>query len=490
MTNLNNLPTDSIICESARSLADIPQALIQVLPPELLSTVFRLGLRELDRKLGWYHHNRHVPYPHIQVLAAVCVAWRQIIWTTPSFWTHICIYFRQTNIQKRALLFRLFLENSQDLLIDLDLAFSSHLCIENLIHPSVDGPVVGALYRVRSITLKNSPSISAWLSHATSLSSLTKLSLRPSARKSPTIIHLSEISSLSILDLQSIPCTSIILPWRSINILTLNNLPLVICVQLLLQCPDLEYCALGQDTSSSDLPGMPTDMPTGPQASVSKYKLRTLQWDYSGDEWDDFLFQRLHVPILNRALFRAMTESSATFATFLRRLPTTLETISISSPSWGNLLLSLLPPDLGVHSMATGSYPGKPLSDAVTKNLQHKESPYPHWPFPRLQLLVLGHWAVGAERLSKEESFELITTLASRAAALNRTMILHLFNLKLTWNTTTHPNSLVGGDKMVIREGEEGAVPAWYQSLVPGIQEVSDAVGRKEEAHSLLYFLD
>ncbi|KAF9254886.1 hypothetical protein L218DRAFT_912886 [Marasmius fiardii PR-910] len=225
---------------------------IRTLPPEVLGNIFAFCCEEntldVDRP------------PPVITLSVVCAQWREIVVSTPSLWSSLCIDFQHWDVLSADHLAlermtRLFLNRSKKspLTLVLQLPDSKKCDIHTA---STLGALVGTSNRWRDVTLfspwnvgASGPILQGLRGHLPNLSSLH---LNGSGPDDVRFDFFSRSPALHSLRIQpgddpygpEYPTQRLILPWEQITSLKMYNSFAPSALSLLSQCSNLQYLEL------------------------------------------------------------------------------------------------------------------------------------------------------------------------------------------------------------------------------------------------------
>lgn len=298
-------------------------------------------------------------------------------------------------------------------------------------------------------------------------------------------LQLSNIPSLSSLYLIA-TFDKVVLPQKNlITTLVLGSLPTTICVQILFQCPNLESYLMHSpeeplDPIIDDPGSVITDVVTFPN-------LHTFAWDCSDSNFlDDLVLRYIHTPVLRHLCWTEILEEMwsdgiGPFLPFCQSFPASpIKTLILRTNCADDRTLDYLASSL--QEVETIGITGLDFS-SIVDSLMRQNGPQPSWPFPKMkELLIDGFAYEGRTEVDVGESVRFVTALASRAAALDETICVHLAGVILHWDFVVYPGPLHGGEKLIIREGRysTGTVPTWYHALLPGIERLERTRSKAE----------
>lgn len=321
------------------------QSTSRALPLEVLTTIFHFASPPVDFNPSTsrfvsagasFTPESHV---HITLLSRVCWYWRCIIQSTPGFWSTAVIKIRRTplSVQNKNSLLQLYLNNASNMLISLKLELNVAIHLPECtplgymeLKPILDS-ILDRAEQFKLLSLI-SP-FASWIPHISS--NFTNLE---DYRLEDTLID--QIASPLSLSLSTIPKLRqiyfrqhmgyhipIIPPpdhCGTVTVLCMHNMPMDICVQMLILCPNLiEYrchpsafiLSIGTQIPRLYFPHMKTF-----HAPCSFY--------------DTIVSYHLHLPVIETLGLGISSVNnsgvSSQVITFLQHLPTTWSILTIT----------------------------------------------------------------------------------------------------------------------------------------------------------------
>lgn len=182
---------------------------------------------------------------------AVSRHWRQVAWTTPSWWPPLCLRSsKQTDgtFEFSITVLSLYLKNSMGRPIHVAIAFpydtEDRDELSELIHPSVDPLLRARMPMIQTPVLINL--LASWPHHLSNLSNLRKLEIHSSCPIPSSFVPLVRLTTcrslrhLSLYGIESMSTGRIIykIPLP-ITTLELSGMPIDTCIKLALQSPNI-----------------------------------------------------------------------------------------------------------------------------------------------------------------------------------------------------------------------------------------------------------
>ncbi|KAJ3566886.1 hypothetical protein NP233_g6719 [Leucocoprinus birnbaumii] len=327
---------DAIVVE--RRARNASEATTHALPAETLSQIFY----EVSRgRFLTYPSPYRVPdvdykLPNKYPLLAVCSKWRQVAYSSPTFWQDAVVAFDSPKKLKRvADILKLHLSNSGRLPLRIrfenGIFNASEFHSKGLVHPSVNGELARNLYRIEMLELNHYPPsmFKKWLDSLSRLSGIDKLQVGTDVGDDLDLRNNRSLASLSVQCFKS----RILVRPDNIQDVFLYSIPMDRCVRLLFECRNLKtFCMRNPREAVDDISFL--------QQALVLPCLTELRWSVAvGDELESRLFRYLAVPALEH--FALETEDAHNFRLsddedtddlqdFCERLPLSLRRLTIN----------------------------------------------------------------------------------------------------------------------------------------------------------------
>lgn len=316
------------------------------LPPEILSTIFRHICPPIDFAAADFVEEDEdgVPETHDQItLGAVSRYWRQVVRTTPQLWTTATINVTRKNAQRKANLIQLYLSNTGSMPVSLALhIFPGHwkLITEPELQPIFTAIWEGA-HKFKLLSMCSLPInwinwLSADFTHLEDLRLKWAWNDREQDHFGPQTTPLPNIPRLRQMNLWGTPiCVPPGPSCDTVTILRLVDMPLHVCIQLLILCPNLvEYHSL-QSSVENDA--------TNPELhhSMTFPHMKVFHTSCSTAFSFTSILPFLQFPVLESFGLELgpREEGLEALSLFLRRLPTTWSTLEIRGFGYDRELL-------------------------------------------------------------------------------------------------------------------------------------------------------
>ncbi len=376
------------------------QSPIMRLPSETLSSIFEYTCPPPDfNDLHVYYYyntsNETADNEYFQfTLGAVSSHWRQVVRSNPHLWKWAELLITTSNVEKKAMFLRLFIENSKKVSFTLALQFSLRVGSEEspcLVHPTIDDLLIETLPRIKGLYLVSPPrqwhNYTLFLTHIQECSLDLSLPFGP-GREDPVSsdqITLPMGAPLRRVSLQEVICsnTDLQLPWTTITSLSLSCIPPDLSVQVFIQCPNLvEYRYFAPSDQGPQL-GEPGEVSL--RSPFSSHFLVDFHLNAYDTPWIRALLQHLQLPALRRMHWNTFDDDAgddfnSLIQGFLGRLPSTLTTVVLEDTAYH---LEYIPDDLNIEKLVLchcTDHELRTLFHILTPNLQEGRTvkPLPH----------------------------------------------------------------------------------------------------------------
>lgn len=282
---------------------------LSMLPPETLSHILQYACP--------------TPTSHL-VLRSVSSYWNQIVQSTPQLWARIYLgMITKENADTCAAYIELCLRNSGSVPLKLSLCFSDNLrIIRCLISSKVDNLIIDNANRIAKLRLHQPPpqwiSLISSLDHIASLEITSFCHIKPKEELSLPIT----LNKLVLNGLDGILTGSF---TARIRVLVLHHdVPIDICFQLLVTCPNLVKFHCSRPSKAVQL-----STARSITSPIVCQHLRDLAWMLLGNEmtfWNNQFLSRVQAPLLEKFRWyeRFFSAWNPNTKTFFSRLPLTL----------------------------------------------------------------------------------------------------------------------------------------------------------------------
>ncbi|KXN82350.1 hypothetical protein AN958_02659 [Leucoagaricus sp. SymC.cos] len=302
------------------------QAATRVLPPEILSLILKhASVPTPDPVLAMMSDYKLRLPPHL-IFGSVSTSWREVVHSTPSLWNSILVKTGLKASRKWAVFLQASFKKSGSL--PLTLAFGGlgkpwelHGC---LISSEVDSVLMENSHRIRKLCLSRyiSPK---WASVIPNLVGLLDLHVS-STTSLPTLSFSRDLPLTRIRFNTSIQSLALPLPM-SLTVISLSNLAIDLCFQLLTNSPRLVEFRCSEPLKSGR-----NHIDAALSGPLVLEQLEILEWTFLPDPiapWSHELLTHIEVPALKTLKWVEKSGSlhlhnQATIASFLNRLPLSL----------------------------------------------------------------------------------------------------------------------------------------------------------------------
>ncbi|KAJ3571044.1 hypothetical protein NP233_g4012 [Leucocoprinus birnbaumii] len=322
------------------------QSRTKVLPYEIISTIFRHICPQFDSQIRDLDTGSALKYPSERrisdleevgplapvILGAVSALWRQIAWSTPDLWTSFALKVNERKIHHQADLLHLYFQNAGNFPVSLELDFCGEF--SNLDHPNdhtlapIHAVILDHAPRVRSLRLSAVP-----LEWAASINgeftSLENLALGwPFAGqvRRTQVLSFVDILALRRVTIQRL-WAPLVLPWSQIVALDLDRMTIDTCVELLIECGNLEEYSMREPSfTPSDRRHPSLD------GVITLDKLRVLVWTCLPDAWSIAMLEHVRFARLERIEWHGFPsdQNRNRIRDFFMDMPPTLQTLGLS----------------------------------------------------------------------------------------------------------------------------------------------------------------
>ncbi|KAJ3569410.1 hypothetical protein NP233_g5069 [Leucocoprinus birnbaumii] len=372
----------------------------RALPTETLRNIFELACIPLEADITtvqpvlWNNRSRTaLKFSH------VCSRWRKVAFSTPALWQTIAIILQgHQDIQRIADIFALHAQNVG--ILPLSVFFGAVAGVSSQLGPIGDVLLKEEYSQKIEVLILREFFAREWLYHITPKFQRLKKFIcdesilrgeqripqcyAPPPDPAPTI----SARNIQSLTLSRMPAT-LENPSETVTVVTLQNLDVAICAQVLFHCPNLiKYeCYDIQSNTQSTL--------SEPQISTLQVRphLTSFTWSFGWTSWDEAIIQHLRLPALKTLSWHSMVSMDEMndflhlFLPFLSSARETLEELQLDGSNEFSLqnFVHLLTPLKNVHELSTRvSYImgipeqlflalEEPLNDSQNKVLPHLE---------------------------------------------------------------------------------------------------------------------
>lgn len=345
-----------------RRLNDI-HALTSEFPYEIISSIFRdvcppIDLKTRDFRTEYAHRHPYErrssdfedPGPLIPImLGAVSSRWRQIAWSTQDLWTSIALEVKEAQVQSQARLLDLYFGNAGGLSVSLELDFREYFLAHHR-NKNSEGDE-NPLAPIHAVILKYSPKIQIlrlsavppeWVDSLSGVfTSLEDLSLGW-----PTNGQIKPTQHFSFIDILALRRVTIRrlwaplkLPWTQMVVLDLDRMTIDTCVELLIECRNLEeYSVREPSFTPSDRRHPSLD------GTITLDNLRILIWTCLPDAWSIAMLEHVRFSRLGKLEWHGFPgdQNRSRFRDFFSDLPSTLRTLGLTRYDSPEGLLDIL----------------------------------------------------------------------------------------------------------------------------------------------------
>jgi hypothetical protein len=327
------------------------QSPTSALPYEIITSIFQHVCLQTDfqvRDFRTEYTQRHPSEKHTTcfedsgplvpvMLGAVCTRWRYIAWSTHNLWTSIALEIEGGQAGNQENLLRLYLANAGNSPVSLELDFRQLFLDLPLSTNSQIGSA--SLAPIHDVILQHAPKIQSlrlsavppeWLASLNGVfSSLENLALDwpINGQVKPTqMFSFSDILALRRVTIRRL-WAPLKLPWSQIAVLDLDRMTIDTCVQLLIECRNLEiYSAKEPSFTPSDRhhPSL--------NEIVSLNNLQALTWTCLPDAWSIAMLEHVRFSNLRRLEWHGFPgdQNRNRFRDFFADLPPTLRVLGLS----------------------------------------------------------------------------------------------------------------------------------------------------------------